>query len=593
VPDPKFAVQGNTKGVIVRFVLAIICFVIALGTLGTGVAQKTFLAGPSQVTLHTVSRSSAPVVVIDGAALNAYEQTQTVKLSGSQTTFAAYGRTSDVLAWVGNAKYNEVNLNKKTGVLQSTFHDGKTSTVPNPAGSDLWLQQFVFGQATDFAVKVPTTMSVIAVSNGKLPAPSDISLSWPLDNSTPWAAPLILTGAIALLVGAILLLIAFYHLRRTRGPRRSQPRMPKLPRQPRYKPKRREITASKGRRSIRNFVAVVPTIAVSALLLAGCTAVPAPTIATPTAASTNSPLAAVTKVPAVTTPQLQEIVKNIAATVETSDANLNIKLVKTRLAGPALDDRLANYAVRKAQPSLPKSIAIPSGNVTVNLPEASNDWPRTVFTVLKSQNKSGLTYTALMLIQDTPRSNYKVNYAMTLEPHTAPLSVAPATVGTARLDPASGFFKLQPAAIALAYGDILDKDTASPSNKLFEAKGDTFRTQVGLASKKAAAALLPATASLTYTNANGNGQVVVLATNNNGAIVAVDLNEIETVKPVQAGAAVSAQGQIAALMGTTTTTTGLVATYGDQLLFYVPAAGKSSKIVLLGYGQGLISAKVI
>ncbi|HMH58502.1 MAG TPA: hypothetical protein VK537_04920 [Galbitalea sp.] len=582
-----------------RFVLAIICFVIALGALGTGVAQKTFLEGPSQVTLHTVSRTAAPVVVIDGAALNAYQQTQTVKLSGSETAFSAYGRTSDVLAWVGDASYNEVSLNKTTGALQSTFHTGKTSTVPNPAGSDLWMQQFVFGQATDFRIKIPSTMSVIAVSNGKLPAPSDISLSWPLDNSTPWVAPLILAGGIALIVGVILLLIAFYHLRRTRGPRRSQPRMPKLPRQPRYKPKRPEISAAKGRRSIRNFVAIVPTIAVSALLLAGCTAVPAPTIATPTATSTNSPLAAQTKVPAVTTPQLQEIIKNIAATVQTSDANFNTKLLETRLAGPALDDRLANYTIRKAQPSLAPSISIPSGVITINLPQAtkSNVWPRTVFTVLKSEvktkGKSSLTYTALMLIQATPRSNYKVNYAMTLEPHTSPLYVAPAKVGTARLDPTVGLFKLQPASIALAYGDILDKDTASPSNKLFESKGDTFRTQVGIASKKAQAALLPATASLTYTNANGTGQVIVLATNDNGAIVAVDLNEIETVKPVQAGAAVTSSGQVAALMGTPTTTTGLVATYGDQLLFYVPAASKSSKIVLLGYGQALISAKVI
>jgi hypothetical protein len=592
-----FAVQGNTKGVIVRFVLAIICFVIALGTLGTGIAQKTFLAGPSQVTMHAVSRTAAPVVVIDGAALNAYKQTQTVKLSGSATAFSAYGRTSDVLAWVGDASYNEVSINKTTHALQSTFHAGKSSTVPNPAGSDLWMQQFVFGQATDFKVQIPSTMSVIAVSNGKLPAPSDISLSWPLDNSTPWVDPLILVGAIALIVGLILLLIAFYHLRRTRGPRRSQPRMPKLPRQPRYKPTRRAITASKGRRSIRSFVAVVPTIAVSALLLSGCTSVPAPTIATPTPTSTNSPLAAQTKVPAVTTPQLQEILKNISATVQTSDANFNTKLLETRLAGPALDDRLANYAIRKAQPSLPASISIPSGVITINLPQASNTWPRTVFTVLKTdvktKGKSSLTYTALMLIQDTPRSNYKVNYAMTLEPHTSPLYVAPAKVGTARLSPTFGLFKMEPADIALAYGDILDKDTAAASYKLFESKGDTFRTQVGMASKKAQAALLPATASLTYTNANGNGQVVVLATNDSGAIVAVDLNEIETVKPVQAGAAVSATGQVAALMGTVTSTTGLVATYGDQLLFYVPAASKSSKIVLLGYGQALISAKVI
>jgi hypothetical protein len=574
----------------VRFVLAIICFVIALGTLGTGVAERTFLAGPNAVTLTAVSKHPAPVVVIDGAALNAYQQTQTVKLAGSTTTFAAYGRTTDVLAWVGKANYNEVSLNRTTGKLQSTFHAGGETTVPNPAGSDLWLQQFPFGQATDFAIKVPSTMSVIAVSNGKAAAPSTISLVWPLDNSVPWAGPLILVGAIALVVGLILLLIAFYHLRKTRGPRRTQPRMPKLPRQPRFpRQPRKEIASAKGRRSIRNFVAVVPTLGVALLVLSGCAVTPPPTIPTPTA--TSSAAAALTKVPAVTTPQLQEIIRNISSVVTAADAKFDVKLLKTRMAGPALDDRLANYTIRQANSALPASIAIPPGAVAVNLPQASNTWPRTVFTVLKSKANSSLVYTALMLIQDSPRSNYKINYAMTLEPNTTLPLVAPANVGTARLPPTTGLFKLQPAAIALAYGDILDKDTASPSNDLFEAKGDTFRTQVGAASKKAAIAALPATASLTYTNSNGTGQVIVLATNDSGAIVAVDLNETETVKPVQAGAAVSAPGQIQALSGKATSTTGLVAVYGDQLLFYVPAASKSSKIVLLGYGQGLISAK--
>ena len=37
-------------------------------------------------------------------------------------------------------------------------------------------------------------------------------------------------------------------------------------------------------------------------------------------------------------------------------------------------------------------------------------------------------------------------------------------------------------------------------------------------------------------------------------------------------------------------TKGVVATYGDQLLFYVPPAGSDSKIVLLGYTQGLVKA---
>jgi hypothetical protein len=590
VPDPTFAVQGNTKGVTVRFVLAIIFFVLALGAIGTGVAERTFLAGPDRVSLSTTARIPAPVVVIDGTALNAYQHTQTVTLSGSARTFAAYGRGSDVRAWVGDATYTEVSLNRTTGHLQSRIHPGKATTVPNPAGSDLWLQQFGPSQASDFQIKIPATMSVLAVSNGKSPAPSTVSISWPLDNSTPWAGPVILGGAVALLIGLILLLWAFTHLRRMRGPRRAQPRMPRLPRQPRYKPKPKEISASKGRRSVRNRVALVPTLALTVVALAGCAVVPAPTIATASPAP-KSALAAQTKAPAVTTPQLQEIVRNIATTVHEADAKFNTKLLETRMAGPALEERTANYAIRQANPALAASIAIPGATVELNLPEASNTWPRTVFAVVQDKSKATLAPVALLLIQNTPRSNYKVNYAMTLQPKTTLPYVAPANVGTVRLDPNIGVFKLQPAAIALAYGDILDKDTASSSYPLFQAKGDTFRTQVGLASKKAAQALLPATASLSYTNSNGDGQVIVLATNNSGAIVAVDLNETETVKPVQAGAAVSASGQIQALSGTATSTTGIVATYGDQLLFYVPSASNKSKIALLGYSQGLISAK--
>ena len=584
-----------------RFVLAIICFVIALGTMGTGIAQRTFLAGPDQVTLSSTAAKAAPVVVIDGAALNAYQSTQTVRLRGSSTAFAAYGRTSDVLAWIGNTNYTEVSINKTTDELQSVLHRGAATTVPNPAGSDLWLQQFTFDQAKDFQAKIPANMSVIAVSNGKKAAPSTVSLSWPLDNETPWSGPLILVGVIALILGLIFLLWAFNHLRRTRGPRRTPQRMPKLPRQPRF---RRPGTISngssgtsgtsgtpKGRRAIRSYIAVVPALGITAMLLVGCSATPAPTIVSSSTASPKAAADASSKTPAVSTPQLQEIVSRISATVATADSTFDAKLIKTRMAGPALDDRLANYIIRKAQPTLTASIPIPAKVVKLNLPESQNKWPRSVFTVVKTTSSSNLEYIAMMLIQQSPRANYKVNYAVTLQPNTTLPHVAPASVGTQRLNPNIGLLKMAPSELALAYGEILDQDTAAASYAQFDAKDDAFRTQVGLASKKAQEAALPATAKLTYTNSNGDGQVIALETIDAGAIVAVDLDETEVVTPVQTGAAVSAPGAIEAYLGTGTSTSGISATYGDQLLFYVPAATASGKIMLLGYSQGLINAK--
>lgn len=574
-----------------RFLFAIVCFVLAALAIGLSVAERTVLAGPNHVSATTVSHTAAPVVVIDGTALNAYKYTQNVKLSGSTTQFAAYGRTPDVLAWVGDAEYTRVSFDAATGKLVSRLHAGSASQVPDPAGSDLWLQQFRGERAADFNIKIPSTMSVLAVSNGTDPAPSKVVLTWQVDNSTPWSAPLMLGGVGFLLLGLILLLWAFTHLRRTRGPRRTQPRMPKLPHQQHYKPTRKAITATKGRRSIRRMVAIVPVIALGSLVLAGCSSTPAPSV--PTATATPKPtFASRMPPPAVTQTQLQHILDHITTTVTQADSTSNPTLIATRMEGPALEDRLANYIIRKTDTAAPASVAIPSTTVGgYTLPQATTTWPRVVFTVVQNPADQSAAPVALMLVQDDPRSNYKVNYAITLQPKIVLPEVAAATVGTSRLPNEIKLLQLQPSQLALAYGDILDKDAASPSYSQFQAEGDTFRTQVGVAAKKALAKKLPTTAKLSYVNANGDGQVIAMSTDNSGAIVAVQLDEIETVRPVKAGASVTALGVVKALSGKVTSSKGLVATWADQLLFYVPAASNSGKIVLLGYSQGLIAAQ--
>jgi hypothetical protein len=578
----------------VRFVFAIICFVLAALAMGLGIAERTVLAGPDQVSVSTTANDKAPVVVIDGSALNAYPHTQTVELGGSASAFAAYGRTSDVLAWVGDANYTRVTFDAKTGKLVSRLHAGTTNTVPDPSGSDLWLAQYTGGEANNFNVKVPSDISIIAVSNGTSPAPSKVTLSWPVDNDVPWSDPVILVGAILLVIGLVLLLWAFTHLRKSRGPRRTQSRMPKLPKQPRYKPTRKSIgrvtpPSTKGRRSISRFVAAAPLVATATMVLAGCTGTPAPVIPTPTPAATT---AAVTKAQetAVTPTQLQEIMQRVSSTVTTADGTSGATLLATRMEGPALQERLANYQIRKADPKIAPSVAIPATTIGLTLPQASDAWPRTVFTVVQNKASKTAAPVALMLVQADPRSNYKVDYAVTLQPGVVLPEVAPAKIGAVRMSPDVKLLELQPSALALAYGDVLVRDTASPSNALFDPSGDTFRTQVGAASKRKQQKDLPSTAKLTFANVAGPGQVIALATVNSGAIAAVDLNEVETVRPVKTGAAVSAKGATKALSGKATSTKGIVATYGDQLLFYVPPAGKSGKIVLLGYSQGLIQA---
>jgi hypothetical protein len=567
--------------------------VLAAAAIGLGIAERTVLAGPDHVTSSTTSRVDSPLVVIDGSALNAYPHTQTVKLDGASSAFAAYGRTSDVMAWVGKASYTRVSYDKATGKLVSHVHIGSENSVPNPSGSDLWLTQYKGADARKFQVNVPADISIIAASNGKSPAPSTVSVSWPLDNSSPIAQPLIIGGASALLLGLICLVWALIHLRRARGPRRNQPRMPKLPRQPRYKPRKTSaVAAPRGRRSIARFAALPLVVAAASAALAGCSMLPASSAPTPTPSATAARTSNLEPT-AVTPAQLQSIVQNISAVSAKADTTLDPKLIATRVAGPALDMRLANYTERKADSTLPGVGAIPSSQIDLTLPQASSKWPRTVFTVVQEKDNAKVAPLALMLVQDTPRSNYKVNYAVALQPKAVLPKVAPATVGAAQIPAGLKVLKIRPDELAAAYGDILLKDTASASYKLFESKGDDLRTQVGLASQKAEIAALPTTATETFSNAPGSGQTIALATNNSGALVAVNLNESQTIKPAKAGATLTASGATKALLGKATTTSGFARTYGDQLLFYVPRAAQPGKIVLLGFSQGLISAKEV
>jgi hypothetical protein len=125
-----------------RFVIAIVLFLLAFVSIGYGIAQRTILAGPSSFTAGLTTDSSAPITVIDGATLHAFEGSQGLTVSGSSTVFIADGRADDVRAWVGTTSYNKVSYSTKTQKLASKLVTGKESTAPSPVGSDLWVDEF-------------------------------------------------------------------------------------------------------------------------------------------------------------------------------------------------------------------------------------------------------------------------------------------------------------------------------------------------------------------------------------------------------------------------------------------------------------------
>ncbi|MEY4102223.1 MAG: hypothetical protein RIR88_357, partial [Actinomycetota bacterium] len=240
-----------------------------------------------------------------------------------------------------------------------------------------------------------------------------------------------------------------------------------------------------------------------------------------------------------------------------------------------------------AQPAL---AAIPGSPISFQMPQATDSWPRIVMAVVQNPNDPSIPTTGLVLIQNTPRDNYHVEYNVTLEPNASVPRVAPASVGSPFVASDSKLLLIAPNNLAAAYGDVLANGSTSQYYGLFDYTADTLVTQIGKEYKDKKRATVADRATIEFTQSAGSGAPLTLATLDSGVISAVSLNEIETVKP-KAGATVTPEGQAKVLSGLGATAAGYQTTYGMQLIFYVPPVGSKDKIRLLGYSQGLIAAK--
>ncbi|RLP75016.1 hypothetical protein D9V32_11375 [Mycetocola tolaasinivorans] len=576
--------------------------------------------------------SSEPYTVIGGSVLTSHEGRQSLSVSSDngEKVFVGYGRTSNVEAWLGQSPYNQLSLNKqgtelvskvrtpevKDNIPGSTPPEGVSAAAwANPAGSDMWLGEKTEEGAAISTIAVPEDVSVIIASDGTAPAPSNIRITWPLDNSTPWAGPLIVAGLAFLLLGIVLYLLGVRHMRKSRGPRRkSLAPLPdeegsmKLPRVRKYRP---EGQASPGRRFGKRSMVIAPLGLVTVLALSGCSPAYWPGGADPTPESDTvsvEPLAGATPSasasattdadalpnPVITVPQAERIIERISVTTHDADQNLNLDLAKTRFAGPALTEREVSYKIRATKPDLAPVTPVPGSPLRLTLPQATDGWPRTVLAVVADNEDKELAPTALMLVQDSPRANYVVHYATRLEPKATIPDVASAAIGAASVPADSAFLAMAPDQLAAAYGDILTNGDQSQYYAQFAADGDSLRTQIKKFRDDVTASLTDKAASAEFRTEAGTGKPLALATNDSGAIVAVSLHDIVKVSPTNADAKVKPSGEaVAALLGAAETAKPLQTTYEEQLLFYVPAKDSTEKITLLGFSQALIKAEEV
>lgn len=606
-----------------RFVWAVAAFVLAALMIVAGIAQRTVFQGPKTETQSISTQQEAPYLLIHGDVLNELPGSQTLRAQADGDIFAAYGRTADMQAWLSDVSYNEVSLNSKGKIVTEnvpaatapTGDDasagsgdagtGEQDALPphSPVGSDLWLDEF---QQTDILIaplQLPDEMSVLVATDGVKAAPSDVAISWPIANATPWAGPLIVGGAILMAIGVLMYILGIRHARRSRGPRRKGLPLPVT------EPidlaidgsGKGVISASPSRRAVssgRRAFAVLPVVAVSALLFTGCSADSWPQFG---ASPTPTPTATVIvpegqQAPAVTKAQAERIIARVADTAAKADEGMDESLAATRLDGTVLATRATNYVLRGAIKDYAAPSAILTKPLEIVLPQAVDGWPRSMMAIVDDTETK--TSSIMVLTQADAWSPYKLSYEASLEASTLMPDLAPWYIGATQVPPDSSFLVMAPKDVAAAYSDIINKGEKSEYYSMFEAEGDHLRESIAADREKRQAEFAKTgkqTGSLTFSSAPGAHEPFALATLESGAIVAVNVNETDVVKPTDAEAVIKLPDNptVKTLAGTDQSATGFTTTYTDQIFFYVPGQGSNEKIRLLGYGSDVLDAKVI
>lgn len=595
-----------------RFIAAIVVFAVSALLLVVGVSFK-ILAGPRALeTSLDVSSTDASYLVIDSTVLRANPGLQSVEASGGSAAFVGYGRDTDVIGWLGSSSYATVTYDPETNALalgpvvspapanpdDPNAAPATPPTITNPSGNDMWLDERVGKTTASLSANIADGMAVLVAADGSSAIPPKLAVSWPLPPATfLWLNDdnLIFLGGGLAIIGLFLYLWALSHWRNQQGPRR-RGRMPKPPRPRRYSPQDSPSisAAPKGRRGQprrRGRVAFV-SVGLSSVMALGLSACTSPyetgvVVDTPTASSSAS--TAELLPPVVTEAQLKRILSEISTTVAKADETSDRDLLRTRMSGGALATRMATYSMHATDATIPMPAPIGDVPLTFVMPQAADTWPRSVMVVSQNSADTQAATTAIVLVQNSARENYKIDYLITLEPDAYVPETAPAEEGSPLVAPDTKLLAIAPQDLALAYGDVLLNGNASPYYGLFDLSSDTLITQVGHDYKVNKAASIADRASLSFTEQKGAGKDVALATLDSGAIAAVTLDEVEAVSPLLNGAAVLPEGQQKALLGTNATS-GIRSVYTLQLVFYIPPIGSDSKIRLLGFTQGLTSA---
>jgi hypothetical protein len=588
----------------VRVIVAIVLLSVSVLTLGLGIAQRTVFANDQLIDRPVVTQTTAPATIIHGTDLAAYPGRVTLSVEGgvsarvpsgdgaaivtSERVFVAYGRTVDVMAWLSPGRHTQLLFDPLADGFIVLPRTGQDLTLPDPAGSDLWFQEYSDEGQISVSFSVPEDVSVLIMSDGTLPAPQNITVSWPLvtDSLVSWA--LIVVGIGSMIAGFVMVLINYIVWRKNRGPRRRMTKRPKPPRGS-YRQPQRSSVKPRGRRSLR-FVAL-PLAGAVLWGATGCAPEPTQVEVEETDSQVQAP--AVVPYPAVTELQFSRIMATVAQAIQSADEELAVNLLADRVSEPTLAARRAAYIIKRADPTSGTLTPILASPIRLVLPQQTSTWPRSVFGIIQDEDDLESPSVGVVLSQESPRSDYRLSYAVVLAPQVQIPNLPSASLGSARLSPDSGLIRFSPVDVAANYADVINQGTSSPFALEFALATDRLFIQLGPEAAALRQESFGDTVDVEWETTPSENEVVAFATADGGALVMATLQEIERVTPAQSGASVNASIAVRALTSLSQSTRGFEVISNIQVLWYVPPVGSEEGIRVLGYTYSLVGAKEV
>lgn len=635
-----------------RYVLAIATLVLSGLLLILGLGQRTFLAGPAEISFPVETQTEAGFAVVNGAEFAKVPGQANVVVQGERA-FVATGATRDVVGWVEPFAHTELSVDLRGERVEAAavkpVEEAATELVTaesalDPRGSDLWLEEREIddtgsGVETE-TLRVPVALtedqSVLIASDGTEALPQDVTLVWAQDRNTPWAGPLLAGGGVLAVVGGVLYLLAVDHDRRGLGPRRGR-RGPlqgirnvftrggrKRSGANQDAPTATPETPTTGGSAQRNVSATqrlswarrgaLPALGLTvALGLTGCSASYWPQAAAPevTEEEPTATPSAIAPVP-VTDGQLKKIIADVAEVAAQGDDALDATALSERFVGDALAQRTANYTIRAEVPEYPVvPPRITEEELDYELVQSTEGWPRTLFVTVASTSGSAPVPTegedtaeeappvaspslAMVMTQQSPHVNYQVSRVVSLRGGISMPQAAPAEDGTALLANDIETLTLPPGEVGAAFATLLQDGADAEPSQYFDLETDTLLENYGkarTAQSQAESDEKGQTMKYSVTARQGDEKTTALSTGAGGALVVTTVIEEQIVDADGGRYKPQAKDSVTALSGLTGEQERLVQEVAHQLLFFVPSKSDEAKIELLGVTSELVGVR--